>query len=208
MPSRRRRFELVHQSERAGSRTVARFGPVRLTLVAALASLALALLFVGALGLPARLSTWRQAKEMDVLVARRAQQGERLRALALRFEQLEQQTAANEERVQRVRRLYGLAELPATARFARPPRPVVDTVYSAALLHVARLELRVEEMLARTDSLIATLASWEREHADEAATVPARLPLRGILRPRASCAGRARRRRRRGARGGAWDGRW
>lgn len=179
MARRPSRFELVHESERT-SRTLARFGPLRLALVVAFAVAAAALLASGVVALPARLSTSLQAREMEMLEARRFQLGERLRGLATRFEQLEHQAEGLEGRVQRVRRLYGLPELPVVSSDARQPRPGAGTIFSAALLHVAKLEQRIEELLSSADSLLVSLASWEGEHAEEAATVPARLPIRGF----------------------------
>jgi murein DD-endopeptidase MepM/ murein hydrolase activator NlpD len=180
MAARGRRFEIVHESGRTGRRTHFRFGAFRLALLGALAASAAALLASGVLGLPSHFWSKLQTKEVQVLIARRVQQGERLRALATRFEQLEYQAEELEERVQRVRRLYGLPELRSSSSSNRPSRPQVETIFSAALLHLARLESRVEEILSRSDSLLATLASWERDHAEEATTVPARLPLRGL----------------------------
>lgn len=117
---------------------------------------------------------------MEVLEARRVQLGERLRGLAARYEQLEYQAERHQERVERVRRLYGLPELAAAGAGARAVRPAAPSIFAAAILHVGRLESRVESILSAVDSLLVSLASWEREHAEEAATVPARLPIRAF----------------------------
>jgi murein DD-endopeptidase MepM/ murein hydrolase activator NlpD len=170
-------WELRFEGARGG-RAVVRLGPLRIAAAALLALAALALLAAGLVELPTRLSSSRERRETDVLLARRLQLGERLRQLATRFEQLESDSRRLGERVERVRRLYGLPGLPLAPPAARGAPGLTGSIFAAAALHVAKLDALVEARLSATDSLLATLARWEVEHRDEVVSVPARLPIR------------------------------
>lgn len=177
--ARKARFELQFESA-AGRRRTLRWGAVGLTFAAVFVLTALAFLAIGVAHLPSWLSRSLQTREMDVLLARRLQLGERLRLLAARFEQLELESSRQEQLVQRVRRLYGL---PALGLAPEPPRraePVVDSIFTAAVLHVSKLDAKVEARLSNTDSLLVSLSRWEAEHRGEAESVPARLPVRAL----------------------------
>lgn len=133
---------------------------------------------LGVAELPTRLSSSLQQKETAALLGRRTQGGERLRTLAARYEALEHQTVTLVERVDRVRRLYGLPELPEASRPPSRPAPRPDTtIFAAALLHVERLAGAIEVQLASVDAQLAVLRRWELEQPELVRGMPARLPI-------------------------------
>jgi len=114
---------------------------------------------------------------MDVALERRAQLGVRLRALVRRSEALQSQVQSHARRIQRIRELYGLPEVPAGTSQQRGPSGRPETIFAAAILHARNVVAGMETSLARTDALIVSLSSWERQHPDDARVVPAVLPL-------------------------------
>ncbi len=129
--------------------------------------------------LPGALDRAGRSREMDVALRRRAQLGERLHGLVRRAELLAGQVRMHGERVQRVRALYGLPELPARPLGPHDVRPWPPTIFAGAVLYARRLVAGMEANLSRTDALVASLGEWEASHPDAARTVPAVLPLTG-----------------------------
>ena len=127
--------------------------------------------------LPSLFGTERVQQEMSSAISRRSQLGERLRALVERSDGLERQVEAHASRVGRIRRLYGIPELAIAAPADRDERSLGDSIYEGALLYAARRLATIENRLVTTDALLGAIASWEADHPDEVATVPALFPL-------------------------------
>jgi murein DD-endopeptidase MepM/ murein hydrolase activator NlpD len=127
--------------------------------------------------LPSLFGNERVQQEMSVAISRRSQLGERLRALVERSDGLQRQVEAHAFRVGQIRRLYGIPELVTAAPAERDEREIGDSIYAGALLYATRRLATIESRLVATDALIGALASWEGDHRDEVATVPALFPL-------------------------------
>lgn len=127
--------------------------------------------------LPSVLATERVQREMSTVLVRRTQLGERLRALVGRSDELQRQVDAHANRVDQVRRLYGIPEIVTVPSADRDDRIVGATIYEGALLYATRRLATIEGRLVATDVLLGALARWEADHADEVATVPALFPL-------------------------------
>jgi murein DD-endopeptidase MepM/ murein hydrolase activator NlpD len=154
-----------------------RVGRRVLAAAAAFALLLVASLLVFAALLPSLIRRDQLTREMDVALERRAQLGERLRALVEAAGAMQQQIQMHSQRVERIRILYGLPDLAGGPLPPHAQRVLPPTLFAAAILYAENLANGMEAGLARTDALIASLASWERQHADEARAVPALLPL-------------------------------
>jgi len=151
-------------------------GPGGALVVATLLGLIVALGFA----LVSAPSAWTRARDrraMDIALERRAQLGERLRALVERYQELDVQVRAHAELVDRIRLLYELPDLPPAAA-AAADRPPPRSIFAGALIYTDRLDAVLEAVIARSDALIAVLALWEREHPEEVRAVPASMPLR------------------------------
>jgi len=133
---------------------------------------------LGLASLPSLLAASRDRREMNVALERRSQYGDRLRALVVEYAALDRQVREHADRVDRIRRLYGLPELPAAVESETAARREPRTIFDGAILHARRVDLAIEANLARTDALLAILARWERDRPAEVRAVPAILPLR------------------------------
>ena len=138
-----------------------------------------AALVFGVVSVPAALSRSHDRKAMDIALRRRAQLGERLRALVERCETFDAQVRAHAERVERIRRLYDLPQVETAPEPTRTPRGVPSGIFAGAILYGERLSAAIDTTLSRTDALLAGLARWERDHPEEVRSVPVLSPLRG-----------------------------
>lgn len=127
--------------------------------------------------LPSVFATERLQQEMSIALARRSRLGERLRALVERSDGLQRQVEAHAFRVGQIRRLYGIPEIVTVPPAERDDHAIGDSIYEGALLYATRRLATIEGRLVATDALLGALASWEADHADEVATVPALFPL-------------------------------
>jgi murein DD-endopeptidase MepM/ murein hydrolase activator NlpD len=146
---------------------------VLLGVTATLAGLAL-----GVVSLPALAAASRVRREMNVALERRTQLGARLRALVDAYVALDQQVREHAARVERIRRLYGLPEIPLRSESEAVVRGASQTIFGAAILHGRRVDQTIEAVLARTDAELAVLTRWERDRPEEVRSVPVLAPIR------------------------------
>jgi hypothetical protein len=137
-------------------------------------------LLVAAAVLPGALATLRVHREYNLQLARRAQLGERVRVLVEGLSAVHREGEALARRVRRLQSIYGLPPLPAgepgpAEKEARVPLP--ESIFAGTIAHGRRLADGTGRQLAAVDAAVAALASWEREHPDEASDVPVRWPL-------------------------------
>lgn len=139
----------------------------------------LLLLVAGLVAAPAAISKQLAERDYAARVARRQQLGERLLALVGRLEALHRQGEMLAERLERLRRVYGLVELaePQTMPYPYAPSEIPPTIFGATIAHGNRLETELREGLGRADAALAELADYERANPDAVKTTPARTPI-------------------------------
>jgi murein DD-endopeptidase MepM/ murein hydrolase activator NlpD len=146
--------------------------------IAAVLALVAGLVF-GLASIPTAMSRSADRRAMEDALRRRAQLGERLRALVGRCEALDAQVRRHADRIERIRVLYGLPALPPAPIASTRTGPAPGGIFAGAVLHAERLSAAIEAALARSDALVAALARWESAHAEEVRSMPVLSPLRG-----------------------------
>jgi len=161
---------------RIRSLRLARGGRIALQMVAGLYAL---LLLAGLLAAPAAISKQLAERDYTARVVRRQQLGERLLALVGRLEELHRQGDTLADRLERLRRVYGLGEAaePHALPYPYAQSEVPPTIFGATIAHGNRLEAELRDRLERADRALAELVAFERANPGAVATTPARTPI-------------------------------
>jgi murein DD-endopeptidase MepM/ murein hydrolase activator NlpD len=150
-----------------------------------LASVA-ALLYIGGLAVAAAVAPGvvdglTHPEEVRGLLAERRLQGERLRALAGRVDELDRHAQELDLRMARVSLAYGLP--PARARQAGAPavEPGSRSIYAETIEEARRSQARLRQRLQGLDGSLGAVRTFEGEHPDQVRTTPSACPLQGNL---------------------------
>jgi murein DD-endopeptidase MepM/ murein hydrolase activator NlpD len=111
----------------------------------------------------------------------RAQQGERLKSLLERMEQLAGSAETLRLRMEKVYLAYGLPQDAARGQGGFPlPLPTPGhSIYAETILHGSRLHAAAVEELQVVEVFLREAQSFERDHQDQVATTPSICPLTG-----------------------------
>jgi murein DD-endopeptidase MepM/ murein hydrolase activator NlpD len=147
------------------------------------AVVALLLAFVGwgfstAPGVARNQLSRQQYRELERV---RVQQGERLKSLLGRLEQLADGAEAMRLRTEKVYLAYGLPQEPARGQGGFPvQRPIVPhSIYADSIAHGGLLQSEVVEQLEVVSSFLREVQQFEVEHRDQVVLTPSICPLTG-----------------------------
>lgn len=152
-----------------------------LALLGALAVAWAALLATGLALAPAVVEGLARARDYRALEADRARQGERLRALVGRLDQLDERAADLRLKVDKIYLAYGLASDRSIGQggFPPPARSVPRSVYANLVQQGLLLESRIGSELGAVGSFLGEVRDFEEAHAERVATTPSACPLTG-----------------------------
>ncbi|HXT20511.1 MAG TPA: hypothetical protein VN923_07160, partial [Thermoanaerobaculia bacterium] len=111
----------------------------------------------------------------------RAQQGERLKSLLGRLQQLAQGAETLRLRTEKVYLAYGLPQEGARGQGGFPVDrpPVPRSIYADSIAHGGLLQSEVVEQLEVVSAFLREVQQFEREHQDEVTLTPSICPLTG-----------------------------
>ena len=111
----------------------------------------------------------------------RAQQGERLKSLLARMEQLSGDAETLRHRMEKVYLAYGLGQGESRGKGGYPlPAPAPpQSIYAETILHGSRLHAAVVEEMQVLQVFLEEAQSFEEAHRDQVATTPSICPLSG-----------------------------
>ncbi len=120
----------------------------------------------------------QQYRELERL---RVQQGDRLKSLLGRLEQLAAGADALRLRTEKVYLAYGLPQEPARGQGGFPVRrpPVPRSIYADSITHGGVLQSEVVEQLEVVSSFLRDVQEFEQEHRDQVLLTPSICPLSG-----------------------------
>jgi murein DD-endopeptidase MepM/ murein hydrolase activator NlpD len=118
-------------------------------------------------------------REYQGLISERRLQGERLRAMVGRMEDLDRHAQAIGLRLEAVFLVYGLP--PARPRVGVRPAAAADSgsIYGETIGEARRLQGRLRERLQELDTSLGAVRAFEASHPEEVGTTPSICPLRG-----------------------------
>jgi murein DD-endopeptidase MepM/ murein hydrolase activator NlpD len=111
----------------------------------------------------------------------RAQQGERLKSLLVRMDQLAGNAESLRLRMEKVYLAYGLPQDGGHGQggYPIPPPAPRGSIYAETILHGSRLHASVVEELQVLEVFLKEAQSFEQAHQDQVATTPSICPLNG-----------------------------
>jgi murein DD-endopeptidase MepM/ murein hydrolase activator NlpD len=111
----------------------------------------------------------------------RAQQGERLKSLLARLDQVSGGAGSLRVRMEKIDLAYGLAPAPARGQGGYPltPAPAPQSIYADTIAHGNRLQTDVQEELGVVAALMRDVQTFEDQHRDLVALTPSVCPLGG-----------------------------
>jgi murein DD-endopeptidase MepM/ murein hydrolase activator NlpD len=126
-------------------------------------------------------SDLRVRHELDLQLAQRSQQGERLQSLVQRLEALSLQTEDVRLRMQKIHLAYGFDsnEWPIQGGYPTVPRKAPDSIYAEIVHHGHRLQAQISEQMQVLDAFLREVQDFEAHHRDQVLTTPSISPLRG-----------------------------
>jgi murein DD-endopeptidase MepM/ murein hydrolase activator NlpD len=151
-----------------------------LALLAAAGAAWLALVVAAAALAPAVAQGLARSREYRALEVDRERQGERLRALVGRLEQLGGRAGELRLEVDKIYLAYGLSnESIGQGGFPPPRRPVPRSVYANVVQQGLLLEAEIGNELGVIGSFLGEVRDFEEAHAERVTTTPSACPLRG-----------------------------
>jgi murein DD-endopeptidase MepM/ murein hydrolase activator NlpD len=128
---------------------------------------------------PGVLAGLTNQEEFRGLTAERRLQGERLRALAGRLDEIDVHARALDLRMAQVVLAYGLPAVHARAEVPRPPEPAAKSIYAETIEEGRRSRTLLQQRLQKLDASLAAVRTYEGAHPDAVRTTPSACPLAG-----------------------------
>ncbi len=181
-PGEERRIEIqIHPGSIRGRVRYLFFSRRQAAVIAAAAALWLAAIGGAGALLPEVIQGLVRGRDVRALEAERSRQGERLRALLDRLEQLDGRASDLRLRVDKIYLAYGLddAESIGQGGFPPPERPVPRSVYANVVRQGMQLESQVGSELAVIGTFLGEVRAFEEAHREQVRTIPSACPLRG-----------------------------
>lgn len=118
-------------------------------------------------------------QEIQDLAAERSRQGQRLQELIHRMDQLGQQAAALDLRMEKVFLAYGLPAPPAPQRRLEPLSVEASSgaIYARAIEHGYDVQAHIRQRLGALDAALRQARSFEEKHPEEVRATPSVSPL-------------------------------
>lgn len=152
-----------------------------LALLGALAAAWLAMVATAVALAPAVIEGVARAREYRALEADRARQGERLRALVGRLDEVGGRAAELRLKVDKIYLAYGLSsgDSSGLGGFPPPRRPVPRSVYANVVQQGLLLESQIGSELGVIGTFLGEVHDFEHAHEERVRTTPSACPLRG-----------------------------
>ncbi|HEX6202281.1 MAG TPA: M23 family metallopeptidase, partial [Thermoanaerobaculia bacterium] len=152
-----------------------------LALLAALVAAWLAMVGTAAALAPAVFDGVARAREYRALEADRARQGERLRALVGRLDEVGGRAGELRLKVDKIYLAYGLSsgDSSGLGGFPPPRRPVPRSVYANVVQQGLLLESQIGSELGVIGTFLGEVHDFEEAHDERVRTTPSACPLRG-----------------------------
>jgi murein DD-endopeptidase MepM/ murein hydrolase activator NlpD len=128
---------------------------------------------------PGVLAGLTNQEELRGLTAERRLQGERLRALVGRLDELDGHARALDLRMAQIVLAYGLPSVHGRPRGPRKPEPAPRLIYTETIEEGTRVRSRLQQRLHGLEGTLAAVRAHEEESPDAARTTPSTCPLSG-----------------------------
>ncbi len=121
------------------------------------------------------------AREYEVLLAKRTEEGERLKDLEKQLADLERDSDEVRLEMSKIYLAYGFSESGSRGKGGYPHEPakVPSSIYAATIRRGNGLLARVTEQLGVLEAFLTEVQSFEAAHRDQVQTTPSISPLRG-----------------------------